>query len=460
MMANFYSFVDPIVAIATPLVPSALGIIRLSGKNTLSLLSNIFSRPQKLIEAQGHTLVYGWILDKNCQKKIDEVMIGVYHKPKSFTGEEMAEIFCHGGIAVVTGIFDLLLKNGFRQAHKGEFSCRGFVNGKTDLTKAEAIREVIEAKTDTSRNHAINRLQGNLFDEIMDVKKNIISAIAEIDVGIEYPEDEENITSHFNPQRILLVKKKLSDLKESWKTERLYQDGIKIVLLGKTNAGKSSLFNELLKDNRSIVSDIHGTTRDWLESSLSLDGIPVRLFDTAGIRKTTDVIEKEGVNRTLQLIDQADMLLYLFDINHVLDNEELDFIEALDKKNVPLVVVANKIDLLLEENSSFPFEVNKISVKNKIGLTELSQKIKSLFGITQNIDGNSSSGVGSERQKNAVTAALESIDHALSAMSQGFFLDAVIEDLEAALFALGEVTGETFSENILDAVFGEFCVGK
>ncbi|MGL4981429.1 MAG: tRNA uridine-5-carboxymethylaminomethyl(34) synthesis GTPase MnmE [Treponemataceae bacterium] len=456
-----YASHDPIVAIATSLMPSALAIIRLSGTDTIKILSMVFSNHTKLIKAQGHTIIYGWIVDKNQNKKIDEVMIAVYRSPKSFTGEEMAEIFCHGGVATVTSIFDLLLKNGFRQAHRGEFSCRSFVNGKTDLTKAEAIREIIDAQTEESRNHAMNRLQGNLFNEIMAVKKNIISAIAEIDVGIEYPEDEENITTHFNPKRILAVQEKLTALQESWKTEKLYQEGIKIILLGKTNAGKSSLFNALLKENRSIVSDIHGTTRDWLESTLSIDGIPVRLFDTAGIRETADVIEQEGVTRALQLVEDADMVMYLFDCSQKLTDDELHFIKNLQNKKIPLVIVANKVDLL-NNDISLPFEVVKISIKKNTGLHDLSKKIKLFFidPAANHSTEASSAGIGSKRQKLAIEEALRSVDHALQAIEQGFSLDAVIEDLEESLFVLGEITGETCSDDILDAVFSEFCVGK
>jgi len=270
-----YTPEEPIAAIATALAPGAIGIVRVSGKNSIELVSKLFSRPDALLNAKGYSLVYGWI---TAPEKIDEVMLGVYRAPKSFTGEDMVEIFCHGGISVVTTIHKLLLANGFRQAEKGEFTFRAYINGKTDLTKAEAVREIIDSKTDTSRSRAAGRLAGNLFDEIDSIKKKIVDTLAEIEVGIEYPEDEETIADSFDSTALLEVKDRLSDLAASWKSEKLFQDGARVVLCGKTNAGKSSLFNALLKEERAIVSDIEGTTRDWLESWVSFDGIPARLF--------------------------------------------------------------------------------------------------------------------------------------------------------------------------------------
>jgi len=310
--ASSYTPEEPISAIATPLAPGALGIVRTSGKNAIELVSKVFSRPKALKEAKGNSLVYGWIQDLS-GNPVDEVMLGVYRAPKSFTGEEMVEVFCHGGTSPVLAIQKLFLSIGFSEAQRGEFSFRAYINGKADLTKAEAIKEIIDSKTDISRGRAAGRLSGSLSAEILEIKNLIIRTIASIEAEIEYPEDEETIADAFDSSELYQAKKMLEELSASWASEKLYQDGARIVLCGKTNAGKSSLFNILLKEERAIVSDIEGTTRDFIESWISFDGIPARLFDTAGLRETADIIEKTGVERSYELTEEADLILYLID---------------------------------------------------------------------------------------------------------------------------------------------------
>lgn len=456
-----YTPEEPICAIATALAPSALGIIRCSGKNSISLVSKIFSRPQALLSAAGNTLVYGWILFNG--SKIDEVMISVYRAPKSFTGEEMIEISCHGGVGVVSEIFQILLKSGFRQAERGEFTFRSFINGKADLTKAEAIREIIESKTSESRSHAAGRLSGNLFQEINSIKHLIIDTLAAIEVEIEYPEDEETIADSFNSSKLKEAKNRLSKLNDSWKSEKLYQDGVRLVLCGKTNAGKSSLFNAILKEERAIVSDIEGTTRDWIESFVSIEGLPARLFDTAGIRETQDLIEAQGVQITKNLSEDADLILYTVDSNKGLASDDEEFLKKIEK---PFILVWNKSDLnqnislSKEQKNSFPFlksEV-KISAKKQEGFTELYKKIKDSF--TQNISTDrTQAGLGSARQKKSVEEALEAVQHAIKT-SNDYALDAVVQDLEDSLDALSEITGEICADDVLSSIFSNFCVGK
>ena len=371
MTPNQYTPEEPISSIATALAPAALGIVRASGKNCIELVSKIFSRPKALLEAAGNTLVYGWIVDRRlgecavspaetagagraesgavgkqttCATRnapLDEVMLAVYRAPKSFTGEDMVEIFCHGGPAVVTAIQNLMLRSGFRQANRGEYTFRAFINGKTDLTKAEAVKEIIDSHTDVSRSHAVGRLAGNLFTEIDSIKKLIIDTLAAIEVEIEYPEDEETIADSFDRADIELAISRLQTLCDSWKGEKLYQDGARVVLAGRTNAGKSSLFNAILKEERAIVSDIEGTTRDWLESWASINGIPVRLFDTAGLRKTDDVIEAQGVELSKNLAQDADVVLYLVDGTTGMNDEDKSFIQACRE---PVIVVFTKSD--------------------------------------------------------------------------------------------------------------------
>ena len=492
MTIGKYTPEEPISSIATALAPAALGIVRVSGKGCIELVSKVFSRPKALLEAPGNTLVYGWIQEEN--KKIDEVMLAVYRAPKSFTGEDMVEIFCHGGPSVVTAIQNLMLRSGFRQADRGEYTFRAYINGKTDLTKAEAIKEIIDSHTDDSRSHAAGGLAGSLFQEIDSIKKLIIDTLAAIEVEIEYPEDEETIADTFDRDDIVLAISRLQSLVDSWKSEKLYQDGARVVLAGRTNAGKSSLFNAILKEERAIVSDIEGTTRDWLESWASINGIPVRLFDTAGLRETDDVIEAQGVQLTKNLAQDADVVLYLIDSTAGLSPDDTSFIENCQE---PMVIVYTKSDLanstnlnlgVFEENSvvsdsergeSLPLApaagassatpsngghprnapVVQISSKNGNGLKNLFDEVTKILtaGLTTE---RQQAGLGSARQKDAVAEALECTKHALVSADDNYTLDAVVQDLEDALDALSKVTGDVTPDDVLGSIFANFCVGK
>ncbi len=473
MTPNQYTPEEPISSIATALAPAALGIVRVSGKGCIELVSKVFSRPKALLEAAGNTLVYGWIQNPVGEvSKIDEVMLAVYRAPKSFTGEDMVEIFCHGGPAVVTAIQNLMLKIGFRQANRGEYTFRAFINGKTDLTKAEAVKEIIDSHTDASRSHAAGRLAGSLFTEIDDIKKLIIDTLAAIEVEIEYPEDEETIADSFDREDIETAARRLRALADSWRGEKLYQDGARVVLAGRTNAGKSSLFNAILKEERAIVSDIEGTTRDWLESWASINGIPVRLFDTAGLRETSDVIEAQGVEISRNLVHDADVVLYLVDSQSGLNDEDRQFIENCQE---PLIVVYTKMDKkedvdchvapllamtsLRAEGEAIHIHECNISSKTGAGLSDLFSKITAILTAGLSTE-RTQAGLGSARQKEAVSAALESVEHALISADDNYTLDAVVQDLEDALDSLGEVTGDVTPDDVLGSIFANFCVGK
>ena len=481
MTPNQYTPEEPISSIATALAPAALGIVRASGKGCIELVSKIFSRPKALLEAGGNTLVYGWIVDKgdaacavSLVEKLDEVMLAVYRAPKSFTGEDMVEIFCHGGPAVVTAIQNLMLRSGFRQANRGEYTFRAFINGKTDLTRAEAVKEIIDSHTDASRSHAVGRLAGNLFTEIDSIKKLIIDTLAAIEVEIEYPEDEETIADSFDRADIELAISRLQTLCDSWKGEKLYQDGARVVLAGRTNAGKSSLFNAILKEERAIVSDIEGTTRDWLESWVSINGIPVRLFDTAGLRKTDDVIEAQGVELSKNLAQDADVVLYLVDGTTGMNDEDKAFVENCHEPVIVVFTKCDKIENFLDKpgndtllgmslsgltGQSIPDCC--ISSKTGAGLSELFAQITKILtaGITTSTE-RQQAGLGSARQKEAVANALECVRHALISADDNYTLDAVVQDLEDALDFLGEVTGDVTPDDVLGSIFANFCVGK
>lgn len=470
MTPNQYTPEEPISSIATALSPAALGIVRVSGKNCIELVSKVFSRPKALLEAKGNSLVYGWI-ENSADEKIDEVMLGVYRAPKSFTGEDMVEIYCHGGPAVVTAIQNLMLKSGFRQANRGEYTFRAYINGKTDLTKAEAVKEIIDSHTDVSRSHAAGRLSGELFNQIDSIKKLIIDTLAAIEVEIEYPEDEETIADTFDRADIETAITKLQNLVDSWKGEKLYQDGARVVLAGKTNAGKSSLFNAILKEERAIVSDIEGTTRDWLESWASINGIPVRLFDTAGLRQTSDIIEAKGVELSKNLANDADLVLYLVDSTAGLSEDDKEFVCHCKE---PLIIVFNKADKtdemqrnknsstlneLLQKTKINETPVAFICAKNGDGLKELFEKMSKILtsGLSTERE---QAGLGSARQKESVQEALNCTKHALVSADDNYTLDAVVQDLEDALDALGEVTGDVTPDDVLGSIFANFCVGK
>ena len=475
MTIGSYTPEEAISSIATALAPAALGIVRLSGKNCIELVSKVFSRPKALLAAPGNTLVYGWIVDNG--KKIDEVMLAVYRAPKSFTGEDMVEIFCHGGPAVVTAIQTLMLKSGFRQALRGEYTFRAYINGKTDLTKAEAVKEIIDSHTDAGRSHAVGRLSGSLFEEIDSIKKLIVDTLAAIEVEIEYPEDEETIADTFDRKDIELARDRLQTLADSWKGEKLYQDGARVVLAGRTNAGKSSLFNAILKEERAIVSDIEGTTRDWLESWASINGIPVRLFDTAGLRQTDDVIEAQGVELSRNLASDADLVLYLIDSTTKPTAEDEEFIKNCKE---PLIVVWTKSDKVengvlggklcdplgegvasnevRDRGRHSPLQI-QISSKTGTGIPLLFAQIAKILtsGLTTDRE---QAGLGSARQRDSVAEALENVKHALISADDNYTLDAVVQDLEEALDCLGEVTGDVTPDDVLGSIFANFCVGK
>ena len=535
MTIGSYTPEEPISSIATALAPAALGIVRLSGKNCIELVSKAFSRPKALLSTPGNTLVYGWIVDnkggeslplpkieealrpkvrcdcrlasskerfdklclsrdatpsagtpRNAPARLDQVMLAVYRAPKSFTGEDMVEIFCHGGPAVVTAIQNLMLKNGFRQALRGEYTFRAFINGKTDLTQAEAVKEIIDSRTDASRSHAVGRLSGSLFEEIDSIKKLIIDTLASIEVEIEYPEDEETIADTFDRVDIEKARDRLQGLVDSWKGEKLYQDGARVVLAGRTNAGKSSLFNAILKEERAIVSDIEGTTRDWLESWASINGIPVRLFDTAGLRETEDVIEAQGVQLSRNLASDADVVLYLIDSTTAPTAEDEDFIKNCKE---PLIVVWTKSDKMgngvlgveplgervAEDAVVEPVETTvagarerllppsalyvQISSKTGTGMPLLFAQITKILTAGLSTD-REQAGLGSARQRDSVAEALENVKHALISADDNYTLDAVVQDLEEALDCLSEVTGEITPDDVLGSIFANFCVGK
>ena len=484
-----YGDKDPIVALATPLGESALALVRTtgggageSGQSALELLAKVFSRPRKLLSAPGNTVIHGWIV--NPVEKIDEVMISVYRAPRSYTGEDGADISCHGGIAAVKAVMAALKEAGFREALPGEFSFRAFMNGKLDLTRAESVMELVSAKTNKGREQAVRRLTGALEDEIKAIKKLLMEVLAGAEIYLDYSEDEffglaegeanEEEAGRLPDRRLAeQAAKKLRFLSELWRRERIYADGALAVLAGRPNAGKSSLFNYLLGEDRSIVTDAPGTTRDWIEALISLEGIPLRLADTAGLRDTCPAGEAEriGIQRSLDLLDKADLVLYIIDGTSGVTGEDREFLLKYqeDDRRKPLLVLWNKTDIAqppAPEDCELPGPFLAVSVKTGEGVAGLIRSIVHLLeagnsgGIFTEVPGRDSAGPGTARQKELIDAALASVEEIITLSGRGEPLDIIAPLLRSAVNSLGEITGEVSSADILDLMFSRFCVGK
>ncbi|MDR3356627.1 MAG: tRNA uridine-5-carboxymethylaminomethyl(34) synthesis GTPase MnmE [Spirochaetaceae bacterium] len=460
---SFYGDEGAIAAPATALGESALTLVRASGRSCLDLLAGCFSRPRALREAAGNSVVYGWIQDEG--KRVDEVLVSVYRAPKSYTGEDGADICCHGGLAAVRAVLQSLYKHGFRPALRGEFTFRAFLNGKIDLTRAEAVMEIVAAKSDTGRGRAVMRLSGVLEREIRQINSLLLDALTETELLLDYSEldgvaaEDEALPGRASVEEALA---RLNRLQHSYRAEKLYRDGALAVLAGKPNAGKSSLFNLLLREERSITSEIPGTTRDWIDGWISLEGIPIRLADTAGLREPGDALEKLGVERSFDLLDEADLVLLVFD--GATDGADAlsvaeDFI--LKRKDVPVLPVWNKADLAaLPENAAGLFCA--VSAKTGAGLSILYERIAKALEKTAGalMPEAGRAAPGSERQKTLIDDAAAAAAAALAAHDEGLPSDLVAPSLREAVNSLGEITGEVSNADILEAMFSRFCVGK
>ena len=459
---GFYGDDWPIAACATALAESALTLVRVSGKSCVDLLSRCFSRPEALRKAAGNRVVYGWIVDGG--RRIDEVLISVYRAPKSYTGEDGVDISCHGGLAAGRAVLQTLYKHGFRPALRGEFSFRAFLNGKIDLTRAEAVLEIVSAKSDTGRGRAVERLSGVLEQEIRHINNLFLEALTEIELLLDYSEldgvaaDDEALPGR---EAVVEALSRLRRLERSYRAEKLYREGALAVIAGKPNAGKSSLFNLLLREERSIISDTPGTTRDWIEGWISIEGIPIRLADTAGLRESGDALERLGIERSVGLLDEADLVILVLD-GASGEAAALDFAEGFirDRNGVPVLPVWNKADLAPPPPAAgFSSGLCAVSSKTGEGLDLLYEGIARLLEKTA---GTAAPGpaLGSGRQKALIDAAIGYAESALSLHDEGLPADIIAPSLREAVNSLGEITGEVSTADILESMFNNFCVGK
>lgn len=440
-LMNNYSTDTPIYALATPMAQSALAVIRTSGKDSISMLANAFSRKKALIEAGTNVLVYGAIVDKD-GKKIDEVQLCVYREGHGYTAEEAVEIMAHGSLAGIKRILLRLEEIGFKKALAGEFTFRAFMHGRMDLTQAEAVEEIIKAKGTTSQSAALERLEGRLKSVLLSIKDEIVNILASLEVQLDYAEDEILEEWVFPTDIVDGMIDRLKALVGTYKAAKLYSDGAKVVLVGAANAGKSSLFNLLTKENRAIVSNIPGTTRDYIETWITIKGLPIRLYDTAGLRESEDLIEEEGIKRSEKLMDEADLTIYLVDSEHPLP-------PSLVKDK--MLVVYSKLD--------------KISHKGKLSVSTLTgEGIDALLDLVverlveKGPETGSDLTIESERQERLLSKVIEDLEQAKKA--EGVSVDLMALYFQDCLRDLGEVTGEVTSDEILETLFSNFCVGK
>jgi tRNA modification GTPase len=441
---------DIIVAIATSRLEAAISIIRLSGKDSIAFVQSFFTG--KILNKDSHTITYGYIVDND--EKVDEVLVNIYRGKKTFTGEEMVEINCHGGIFITQKVLQLCLNKGARMAQRGEFSKRAFLNGRIDLSQAEAITDLISAKNDYSASLALKGIQGNISHFIKDLKEDLIQIITQIEVNIDYPEyeDVEELTAQSLLPKSEILLKKMNKVLDSSKNVHLMKEGISTVIVGKPNVGKSSLLNALLQENKAIVTDIAGTTRDIVEGTIRLDNVILNMIDTAGIRETTDMIENIGVQKSKDLIHKADLVLLVLDGSHKLEDEDYQLLELT--KDTQRIIIINKKD------QGLVIDIEGISISAKDNDIEvLVNKIKEMFELGK-ITSNNEDILTNARQLQLLENANKSLNIAIDEMKQGIPTDLIVTDLYEAWENLKEILGEQAKEDLLDELFKRFCIGK
>ncbi len=457
---------ETIAAIATPLGTGGVGVIRISGGNKcFEIVEKIFSG-KKLAAGKIH---HGWIV--NNDKKIDEVIILPFKAPNSYTGEDVIEIQCHGGINVVKNILDLVLKQGARPAQRGEFTKRAFLNHKLDLSQAEAVCDLIHAKTKNFALHSAKNLSGVLAQKIGEIKKDIFEVLSKIIAGIDFPDDVKEPEYQYLEKEFKKALDKIESILSSAKSSNILRQGIKIAILGRPNVGKSSLFNALLNMKRAIVTDIAGTTRDVLTETIDIEGIPVTFIDTAGIREHSkaDKVEKIGIEFSKQSADEADLILFLYDASEGINKDDEAILDLIKDKNY--IKIANKADLCTDNYPSSVFQASSpargekmsegssiyLSTLTKQGFSELKQKIKQFGGKSSSEDLEFTTNI---RQQNCLEMAKKALTHALLATQKSELQDLISIDVKSALLSLDEITGEVITDEILNNIFDNFCIGK
>ena len=455
-----------IAAISTAVGEAGIGIVRISGKNSLNIANKIFkgNKVESIDESLSRKLTYGHIVNKDNDEIIDEVLIAYMKGPNTYTREDMVEIYCHGGIISVRKVLELVLNKGARMAEAGEFTKRAFLNGRLDLSQAEAVMDMIRAKTDKSFQASLDQLEGSLSTKINEIRNILLDMVAHVEVSIDFPEDDiEEVTYEDLEIKAKRVRDEIEILLSTADRGKILREGLNTVILGKPNVGKSSLLNAVLRENRAIVTNIPGTTRDIIEEYINIDGIPLKIIDTAGIRITDDEVEKIGVNRAKETIRNADLIIAVFDGSQELSEDDHEIINLIKENKA--IVLLNKTDLktVLDEDLLRTLIGDKplitTSIKSGIGVDLMEEKIKSMFYGGQ-IQTSNDTTITNIRHKDLLVKALENIKQALEDIRMNVPIDCIEIDLKNCWENLGGISGDTIEEDILDKIFSEFCIGK
>ena len=451
---------DTICAISTSQGVGAIAIIRVSGPDSIEIVNKLF-QGKDLTKVETHTINYGFIVDKD--QKIDEVLVSVMRAPKTFTTEDVVEINTHGGIACTNKILELLLVNGCRLAEPGEFTKRAFLNGRIDLLEAEAVMDKINAQTEIQNTLAMNQLSGKVSNLINELRSDMVQIISNINVNIDYPEydDVDIITDDILIPKITKLKNRIQEILKESKNGKIIKDGIKTSIIGKPNVGKSSLLNALLEEDKAIVTEIAGTTRDIVEGTISIDGIVLNMIDTAGIRDTKDKVEAIGVEKSLKMIEESDLILFILNNNEEITDETIEILNKLKGKNYILII--NKTDLPSKiDMSKIPVDKDSIvnmSIINNQGIEELKNKIKEIFNISQ-IETKDPTYLSNSRSIAILTTCLNRIEDVEKGLKENKPIDMIELDIKAIWEELGKINGSTYEEELLDEMFSRFCLGK
>ena len=458
---------DTIAAISTPMGEGAIAIVRLSGPEAIQIADRIYKGPKgkTLSSVESHTIHYGHIVDRPSDRVVEEVMVSVLKAPRTFTREDVIEINCHGGIVTVNQVLQLALREGARLAEPGEFTKRAFLNGRIDLSQAEAVMDLIRAKTDRAMNVAMNQMEGRLSALVRRLRSEILETLAHVEVNIDYPEydDVEEMTHQILVEKATAVKKEIEALLRTSEQGKILREGLSTVIIGRPNVGKSSLLNSLVHEAKAIVTDIPGTTRDVIEEYVNVRGVPLRLVDTAGIRETEDIVERIGVERSRQVLKEADLILLVLNYSEELSEEDVKLFEAVEGMDV--IVILNKTDLEAKIDTERVRElanglpVVTTSLLKEEGINDLEEAIQSLF-YTGAIESGDLTYVSNTRHISILQQAKRAIEDALSGIEQDVPIDMVQIDLTRCWELLGEIIGDSVHESLIDQLFSQFCLGK
>ena len=455
---------NTIVAISTAMGNGGIGIVRMSGEKSFEILDKIFRPKNNDGFIKGYQIKYGNIIDPKNEEIVDEVLVSYFVAPKSYTTENMCEINTHGGMVVEKRILELCLENGAEIAGPGEFTKRAFLNGRIDLSQAEAIIDLINSKTVREAKESINQLEGHLSSKIENIRQKMLNLMIAIDVNIDYPEyDEEEVTKNRSLGELRIISEELIKLENSFNSGKILRDGVKTVILGKTNAGKSSLLNRILKEDRAIVSNIEGTTRDTIEEFVDVEGIPLKLIDTAGIRNSSNEIEQIGIQKSKKLADSSDLIIAIFDITKNLTEDDQELLEIIKDKEC--IILLNKIDVLSENIElekrlkSINKNILKISAMEDIGIQQLFDKIVEIYSFNNDSLSNDVL-ISNERHKNLIQKARIEIDEAINAAENDMYIDIISIYITNAMNYLAEITGNNVTDDVINEIFKKFCLGK